>query len=84
MRSAYFSEESIKKLFTVGKDFVDAGFFSTTHSEEALLRWMKNFPEQNVLFKVYGKNGKLIQAASDIPSECEVLFKSSTPFIVEV
>jgi len=44
---------------------------------------MKNFPEQNVLFKVYGKNGKLIQAASDIPSECEVLFKSSTPFIVE-
>ena len=37
----------------------------------------------NVLFKVHGKNGKLIEAVSNIPNEAEVLFKSKTVFRVE-
>ena len=82
-RSARFTEAEIKKLFKVGKDFVDEGFFSTTHSEKALLRWMKNNPSDNVLFKVYGKNGKLIEMSSDLPGEAEILFKSRTEFLVE-
>ena len=82
-RSARFTEAEIKKLFKLGKDFVDEGFFSTTHSEKALLRWMKNNPSDNVLFKVYGKSGKLIQESSVLPNEAEVLFKSKTAFVVE-
>jgi hypothetical protein len=83
LRSAYFSERDIKKLFKVGKDFIDEGFFSTTYSEKALLKWMKSKPSDNVLFKVYGKNGKLIEASSNIPEEAEILFKSRTGFFVE-
>lgn len=37
----------------------------------------------NVLFKVHGKNGKRIEAVSNIPSQAEVLFKSKTVFRVE-
>lgn len=35
------------------------------------------------LFKIYGKNGKLIEMSSDLPHEAEVLFKSNTTFFVE-
>ncbi|TXF79496.1 ADP-ribosyltransferase [Chryseobacterium sp.] len=71
------------ELFKVGKEFTDAGFFSTTYTEKALLRWMRNNPEDNVLCKVYGKNGKLIEKASAIIIESEILLKSNTTFIVE-
>lgn len=81
-RSAYFTEEQIQKLFVVGQDFVELGFFSTTHSETALINWLKQNPTHNVLFKVYGKNGKLIEAAAYMPQEAEVLFKSGTRFKV--
>ena len=83
LRSAKFSEAKIKELFKQGKDFTDQGFFSTTYSEEALLEWMKNNPEDNVLFKVYGKNGKLVEMSSASSHEAEVLFKSNTAFLVE-
>ena len=76
----------LRKIFVLRSFFIKIFFrlfFSTTHSEKALLRWMKNNPEDNVLFKVYGKNGKLIEKSSDIISEAEVLFKSNTTFFVE-
>jgi hypothetical protein len=82
-RSAYFTEAEIEKLFKVGDDFIDKGFMSTTHSEKALMQWLKDNPSHNVIFKVYGKNGKLIEAASMLPLENEVLFKSGTGFVVE-
>lgn len=78
-----FSESIYIDLRKWFKDFTDKGYFSTTHSEKALLRWMKNNHTDNVLFKVYGKNGKLIEKSSDIISEAEVLFKSNTTFFVE-
>jgi hypothetical protein len=43
---------------------------------------MANNPSDNVVFKVFGKNGKLIEGVSMVP-ESEVLFKSGTEFIVE-
>ena len=82
-RSASFTEEQIKKMFRVGKDFTEKGFFSTTHSEEALMQWLIDNPSHNVIFKVYGKNGRLIEKASMLPYEYEVLFKSNTTFVVE-
>jgi hypothetical protein len=81
-RSAFFTEEEIRKLFVVGEDFLEKGFFSTTHSEKALINWLKQNPTHNVLFKVYGENGKLIEAAAYMPQEAEVLFKSGTRFKV--
>ncbi len=44
---------------------------------------MKTNPSDNVLIKVYGKNGKLIEKSSNITPEAEVLFKSGTKFVVE-
>lgn len=82
-RSAYFTEKEVNRLFKVGEDFVEEAFFSTTYSEEALYAWMRMVNTDNVLFKVHGKNGKLIEAVSNIPNEAEVLFKSKTVFRVE-
>jgi hypothetical protein len=82
-RSAYFTEAEIKKLFIVGKDFVEKGFMSTTYSERALMQWLTDNPLHNVIIKVYGKNGKLIEDVSMLPFEHEVLFKSGTKFVVE-
>ncbi|WP_158961577.1 hypothetical protein [Myroides fluvii] len=44
---------------------------------------MRMVQTDNVLFKVHGKNGKRIEAVSNIPNEAEVLFKSKTVFRVE-
>lgn len=82
-RSAFFTEAEIKKLFKEGKDFVEKGFMSTTYSEMALKQWLIDNPLHNVIFKVYGKNGKLIEKASMLPWENEVLFRSGTTFIVD-
>lgn len=82
-RSAFFTEKEIKKLFKVGKDFIDKGFMSTTYSDEALKVWLQDNPSHNVVFKIFGKNGKLIEEASMLPYEAEVLFKSGTEFTVE-
>jgi len=56
---------------------------STTHSEKALAQWLIDNPTHNVIFRVYGKNGKLIEEASMLPFEHEVLFKSGTAYLVE-
>ncbi|SDF85741.1 ADP-ribosyltransferase [Epilithonimonas hungarica] len=82
-RSLSLTEQEIKNLFKVGKDFTEKGFMSTTYSEVVLLDWMAVNPADNVIIKVMGKNGKLIEDASLLPHECEVLFKSNTTFIVE-
>ena len=82
-KSVYFTEQEIKSLFKVGKDFVEKGFMSTTYSEKALLDWMTTKTTDNVIFKVIGKNGKLIEDASLLPHEAEILFKSNTTFVVE-
>lgn len=82
-RSLSLTEQQIKSLFKVGEDFTEKGFMSTTYSEAVLLDWMAVNPADNVINKVMGKNGKLIEDASLLPNECEVLFKSNTAFVVE-
>ncbi|RXM40857.1 hypothetical protein BOQ62_03830 [Chryseobacterium sp. CH21] len=82
-RTAKFTEEEIQKLFVVGQDFVEKGFLSTTYSEDVLHGWLASNNSHNVIFKIVGKNGKLIEDASFLPAECEVLFKSETTFKVE-
>lgn len=82
-RTTQLTEQQIKDIFKVGKEYVERGFMSTTYSQEALLSWLSNSPSHNVLFKVIGKNGKLIEEVSMLPHECELLFKSGTIFIVQ-
>ena len=82
-RSLSLTEQEIKNLFKVGKDFTEKGFMSTTYSEAVLLDWMAVNPADNLIIKVIGKNGKLIEGASLLPHEAEVLFKSNTAFVVE-
>ena len=53
------------------------------HSEKVLYRWLRKNSEHNVIFKVRGKNGKLIEKAAYDITEHEVLFKSGTKFVVE-
>lgn len=82
-RSAYFSEQDIKRLFKEGGDFKDQGFFSTTYSDEALNEWLIDNLTHSVIFKVKGKNAKLVEEASMLPHEAELLFKSGTEFDVD-
>jgi len=53
------------------------------HSERVLYRWLRKKSKHNVIFKVRGKNGKLIEKAAYDITEHEVLFKSGTKFTVE-
>ena len=53
------------------------------HSERVLYRWLRKKSKHNVIFKVRGKNGKLIEKAAYDITEHEVLFKSGTKFVVE-
>lgn len=82
-RSAYFTENDLKILFKEGSEFTDKGFFSTTHSEKYFSKWLADNPEHNVIFKVSGKNGKLIEDAAFLKEEGEILFKSGTTFDVK-
>jgi hypothetical protein len=82
LRSAQYTETQIQQMFVKGKPFLEKAFFSTTYSPKVLSKWMANNPSDNVVFKVFGKNGKLIEGVSMVP-ESEVLFKSGTEFIVE-
>lgn len=82
-RSAYFTESDLKTLFKEGSQFTDEGFFSTTHCEKYFSKWLADNPEHNVIFKVYGKNGKLIEDAAFLKEEGELLFKSGTTFDVQ-
>ncbi|WP_312341252.1 hypothetical protein [Chryseobacterium binzhouense] len=41
---------------------------------------MTQNPHHNVLFEVYGRNGKLIEEVSQKPLENEILFRSGTSF----
>lgn len=81
-RVVKFSEGEIKNLFVEGKTYIEEGFTSTTYTEESMKRWFRDFPSSNVLMKIKGKNGKLIEQASDILEENEILFKSGTPYDV--
>lgn len=82
LRSMYMDEPTINKLFPKNGVYIEKGFFSTTHSEEALKGWMTQNSHHNVLFKVYGRNGKLIEEVSQKPLEHELLFRSGTSFDV--
>ena len=53
------------------------------YSQKALYRWLRKNSEHNVIFKVRGKNDKLIEEAAYDITEHEVLFKSGTKFTVE-
>ncbi|MGH1383812.1 ADP-ribosyltransferase [Kordia sp.] len=80
-RSVEMSEELIKKLFLGKKVYTEEGFFSTSfHRKKFLENWFQYKPNHNVIFKVQGKNGKLVEVISDIVDEAEVLFKSKTEF----
>jgi hypothetical protein len=82
LRSTYITEYDISNIFVKDKVFSDLGFFSTTHSRIAFEEWLIKNTYHNVMFEVYGKNGKLIEEVSQKFLEREVIFKSQTKFKV--
>ena len=76
------SEDKISKLYVQGSLIKTKGFTSATYSEDAIIEAMRNRP-YTVLIRIEGREGKLIEELSTLPSEKEILFKSETIFKVE-
>ena len=76
------SEDKISELYVQGSIIKTKGFTSATYSEDAVIEAMRNRP-YTVLIRIEGKDGKLIEGLSTLPSEKEILFKSETIFKVE-
>lgn len=80
-RSAEISEELMKKLFIGKTEYLEKAFTSTSYDYQKFLdNWFEYKPSHNVIFKIQGKNGKLVETISDIEDEAEILFKSNTKF----
>ena len=80
-RSAEISEELIKKLFLGKTKYLEKAFTSTSYDYQKFLdNWFEYKPSHNVIFKIQGKNGKLVETISYIEDEAEILFKSNTKF----
>lgn len=79
--SVEMSEELMQKLFLGKTEYIEKAFFSTSYDYTKFLEnWFQYEPSHNVIFKIQGKNGKLVETISDIENEAEVLFKSKTNF----
>ena len=76
------SGDKISELYVQGSIIKTKGFTSATYSEDAVIEAMRNRP-YTVLIRIEGKDGKLIEGLSTLPSEKEILFKSETIFKVE-
>ena len=76
------SEDKISELYVQGSIIKTKGFTSATYSEDAVIEAMRNRP-YTILIRIEGKDGKLIEGLSTLPSEKEILFKSETIFKVE-
>lgn len=80
-RSVEMSEDLIQNLFVGKTTYVEKAFTSTAYDYQKFLEhWFQWQPNHNVIFKIQGKNGKLVEDISDIQIEAEVLFKSNTKF----
>lgn len=73
--------DKVKELYKVGQVVTENGFVSCAHNVYDFINSSRarNF---NVIIKIKGKSGKLIQEASTFPAEAEVLIKSKTKFEV--
>ena len=65
-----------------GGIFRDKAFGSTTYDEQVLTRFSRT-GERGVRMNIQGKNGVIIQDASNIKSEKEVLYNRGTTFTVK-
>lgn len=66
-RSFYMSEYDIKKVFIEGKIYLEKGFLSTSYDYDNFLKyWFRENPTHNVIMKVQGKNGKLVDDVSEV------------------
>lgn len=82
-RSFYMSEYDIKKVFIEGKIYLEKGFLSTSYDYDNFLKyWFRENPTHNVIMKVQGKNGKLVDDVSEVFEESEVVFRSGSEYDV--
>jgi ADP-ribosyltransferase exoenzyme len=76
------TEAQIASIYVEGGTINTKAFTSATHSEDAIIDAIRNRPH-NVLIRIEGKNGKLIEDLSTLPAEKELLFKTGTNFKVD-
>ena len=75
------SEYDIKKVFIEGKIYLEKGFLSTSYDYDNFLKyWFRENPTHNVIMKVQGKNGKLVDDVSEVFEESEVVFRSGSEY----
>jgi hypothetical protein len=79
-RSVEMSDELIQSLFIGKTEYIEKAFLSTAYDYQKFLDNWFGYRTDNVIFKIQGKNGKLVESISDIENEAEVLFKSKTKF----
>ncbi|WP_264557905.1 ADP-ribosyltransferase [Flavobacterium sp. N1718] len=76
------TDMEIDSYYKVGQNIENKHFTSSTYSEQAISEAMF-FRKYTVLIRIEGKNGRLIEKLSSLPSEKEVLFKSKTTCLVK-
>ena len=75
------TETQISSIYIEGSFFNSKSFTSATYSEYAISYAIRTRPH-TVLIRIEGKNGKLIEDLSTLPSEKEILFKTQSEFKV--
>ncbi|MGV6861264.1 MAG: ADP-ribosyltransferase [Putridiphycobacter sp.] len=75
-------ERGVKAMYVKDAIVTEKHFMSSAYDVNDFIQSsrQRNF---EYIIKIEGKNGKLIEPASTLPKEAEVLFKSDTQFKVE-
>ena len=76
------TESQISSIYVEGSTINTNAFTSATYSENAIIDAIRSRP-YTVLIRIEGKNGKLIEDLSTLPSEKEILFRTNTNFEVD-
>jgi len=74
--------QEIKRIYKKDAVITETSFLSTAYNIDDFVRSSRE-RDFTIIFKIKGKNGKLIESVSALPEEAEVLFKRGAKFRVK-